>query len=197
MSTLLGSIIQDNESSYATAVLWTRMTSAEAGCSVDYSALTPKVLAKRKEPLITSSHRQLREQVAEVKANGELGVYQFLLMMARMVLGVQKRVLQIVEMRNHHLPISARYPTTNWKNLWPMILFYQSVETISQPKAESEGLKVLGLAMILFRAKMKGFLILFHKIGETGQILKFIVTKSGRNALVVLREHQISCNAGE
>lgn len=144
MSTLLGSIIQDNESSYATAVLWTRMTSAEAGCSVDYSAVTPKVLAKRMEPLLTSRHRQPREQVAEAKANGELGVYQFLLMMTRMELGVQKRELRIAEMRNHPLPISARSPTTNWKSLWPVILFYQSVERISQPKAESEGLKESG-----------------------------------------------------
>lgn len=41
---------------------------------------------------------------------------------------------------------------------------------------------VLGLAMILFKAKMKGFLTSFHKICETGQVLKFIVIKSGWNA---------------
>lgn len=143
-STLLGSIIQDNESSYATAVLWTRTTSAEVGCSVGSSAIAPKVLAKRMEPLMTRSHRPPREQVAEAKANGELGAYQFLQMMTRMVPGVQRRELRMAEMRSHHLPISATYPTTNWTNLWPMILFYQSVERMSQAKAESEGLKESG-----------------------------------------------------
>lgn len=38
------------------------------------------------------------------------------------------------------------------------------------------------LALILFGAKMKWFVILLHEICETGQVLKFIIIKFGWNA---------------